>query len=161
MEVWAILDNQAAAVAGPLRLEAHSLADGRLLRQWGSEVSLAAGERRLVLEADLASFDPLTTLLSLSFQERTTFRLLAEPKDVRLSAPRLVAWVEGARLLVESDLPVVDLFLWDEDGELTLGENFVTLPSSGRVALPMRGSPRKLRARSLQGRHPVRWMGAV
>ncbi len=58
--------------------------------------------------------------------------------------------------MVETDGPVVDLFLWDPDDGMELLDNDVTLPSAGQYVLRARGNATRLCARSLAGRHAVR-----
>jgi beta-mannosidase len=153
--VVAVLDNAREAIRGEAVLEAHSLLDGRSLARLTANVTLAPGERREVLDADISGFPRDETLLTVSFAGTQSFRLLGEPKDARLSTPRLVASLVPGGLAVESDVPVVDLFVWDRDGKLELADNFVTLPAGGRVVLRASGSPRRLAARSLAGTHPI------
>jgi hypothetical protein len=81
--------------------------------------------------------------------------LLGEPKNARLSTPRLVASVVPGGIAVESDVPIVDLFVWDREKTLELFDNFVTLPADGKTMLRANGKPGRLAARSLAGTHPI------
>ena len=108
-----------------------------------------------------ASFDPKTTLVYAELSGRSTFRLLAEPKDSRFSAPKLSATIHGAELVLESDLPVVDLYLWDDADDAVFSQNFVTLSSGGCQRVRMHKRPGRLRARSLAGEHTLRLSGAM
>jgi hypothetical protein len=137
-----VLHNARAPVRGPAALAARSTLDGAVLAEWRAEVELQPGERRVVLEADLSPFDPRTTLLVAAFAGTQTTRLLAEPRDAQLAAPELAARREGAHLVVRASAPVIDLFLWDVGGGLSLAENFVTLPAAGELALPASGTLR-------------------
>jgi hypothetical protein len=58
-------------------------------------------------------------------------------------------------LTVTSDVPVIDLFLWDRDGATRFEENFVTLPAGGSIRLRVDHAPSALHARSLAGAHPI------
>jgi len=58
-------------------------------------------------------------------------------------------------LLLQTDRPVIDLFLWDPEDRLELLDNYVTLPSAGQTVLRTRGNFHRLAARSLAGRHPI------
>jgi hypothetical protein len=118
-------------------------------------VTLAPGERQKVLDADVSAFTRDETILTLSFAGTQSFRLLGEPKDARLSTPRLVASLVPGGIAVVSDVPVVDLFVWDRDQTLELADNFVTLPAGGRAVLRASGTPGRLAARSLAGAHPI------
>ena len=153
--VTAILDNAREPLRGEVVLEAHSLLDGKSVGRFTANVELAPGERRQVIEADISGFPRDETILSVSFAGTQSFRLLGEPKHARLATPRLVAQVVPGGLAVESDVPVVDLFVWDRDGALELTDNFLTLPAGGRTILRASGKPGRLAARSLAGAHPI------
>jgi hypothetical protein len=58
-------------------------------------------------------------------------------------------------LIVRSDAPIVDLHLWDENGDLLLLDDFVTLPAGGSIMLRSKGDPLRLQARSLAGKHAL------
>ena len=140
------------------RLEARATLDGAVLAAWEEEVTLAPGERRLVFEVEAGALDAATTLVVATFAGTRTFRLLAEPKDARLAAATISARLAGDRLLLRTDAPVVDLFLFDAGGGLSLLDNWLTLPEASEVALPASGTLRgTLTARSLAGRHAVQW----
>jgi beta-mannosidase len=151
--VWTLLDNAHAPVQGEAVLEARRLSDGAVLERWAAPVEKRPGERSVSIEARLTELPVNDTLLSASFLGTRTFRLLSEPKHAKLEVPklRLVRCAEG--VLVETDRPVVDLFVWDPEGGLELLDNFVTLPGPGRMLLRARGTARRLLARSLAGRH--------
>jgi beta-mannosidase len=153
--LWTMLDNVEQGVSGEASLEARRLSDGELLERWSEPVSLQPGQRGVSLQARVSSFEALDTLLVASFLGVQTFRLLAEPKHARVTAPRLAAYRHPLGVVIETDRPVVDLFLWDPTGELKLLDNFVTLAESGRQLLRAEGPFRPLQARSLAGRHPV------
>ncbi|HWA73438.1 MAG TPA: hypothetical protein VG937_13930 [Polyangiaceae bacterium] len=153
--VWTVLDNTRERVQAELVVEARSLKDGALLQRWAERVTLEPGERRAALELELGRFEPETTLLSLSFAGSVSARLLCEPKSVKLVEPRLEASIEAGELVITSDAPVLDLFVWDELEPLGLARNFVTLAAPGSVRLGPCAAPERLRARSLQGAHPL------
>jgi len=158
--LWAVLDNTGEPLDRVARLTAHSTLDGRVLGTWTADVKLRPGERRAVLEADLAALSPAETLLAAELLERPetrTFRPLAEPKAMRLGDPAVAVRAGPGRLEVVVDAPALDLFLWDDGGGLRLLDNFVTLAAPGRVVLRTEGASRgTLRARSLRGEHVVR-----
>ncbi|HLV66801.1 MAG TPA: hypothetical protein VKY73_13360 [Polyangiaceae bacterium] len=155
VRLWVVLDNATAALRGEAAIEVRALADGRVLARSAVDVTLAPGERRIATELAVGAFDPTTVLVVGSFAGSRTTRLLCEPKHARVPVPALRARVEDAGLVVESDVPVLDLYLWDAGGRLALDDNFVTLPAPGRVVLRARGEPVQLLARSLAGRHPI------
>lgn len=155
LEVTAVLDNQREPERGKVSVEARSLTDGSLLDSWQTELTLAPGERRRVFALDVARFDPQTTLIVASFAGRKSYRLLAEPKELKLPKPTLSVAIGGDELTVTSDVPLFELWLWDAAGELELEQNFVTLPSPGSLSIRMRRPPKRLAARSLAGPHPL------
>ena len=153
--VTCVLDNARESVRGEAVLKARSLIDGRSLGRFAASVALAPGERRQVIDVDVSGFARDETILSVTFAGTESFRLLGEPKNARLSTPRLVASMVPGGIAVESDVPVVDLFVWDRKKTLELSDNFVTLPAGGRVLLRASGKPGRLSARSLAGAHPI------
>ena len=153
-KLWTMLDNAHVPVRGEAVLEARRLSDGALLQRWARHVELRPGERAVSLEAELAPFSPSETLLSATFLGAHTFRLLSEPKEARLAAPQLRLSRHADGVLVETDRPVVDLFVWGDD--LELDDNFITLPGAGQTLLRARGAGGRLQARSLAGRHVLR-----
>lgn len=157
IRLWAILENTDEAFEGQARLEAHCLSDGSSIGRWESRVELLPGQRRIVLEVDLAAFDRQSTIISASLNDAATHRLLAEPRDVRLAIANLDAHWAGDLLEIRSDLPVIDLHLWDESLDFELCDDFVTLPAGGSVRLRTQGRPTRLLARSLAGLHPINW----
>jgi beta-mannosidase len=153
--LWTVLDNSHVGVRGEAVLEARRLSDGALLERWSRPVELAPGERRVALEARLDTLPPADTVLLASFLGASSFRLLSEPKDARLAAPKLTITEHAEGLRLRSDRPVIDLMLWDPDDELELLDNFVTLAAPGEVVLRARGRRQRLLARSLAGRHVI------
>ncbi|MFZ5890992.1 MAG: glycoside hydrolase family 2 protein [Myxococcota bacterium] len=155
VRVWAVLDNAAAPLKTELKLEARSLLDGRALVEQRVPLELKVGERRVVAELDSSRFEAASTVVVAELEGRTTFRLLEEPKNSRFGNAKLSVAVEGTELVVHSDLPVVDLYVWDEAGELALSHNFITLNAGATRRIALRGTPKKLAARSLAGRHAL------
>jgi beta-mannosidase len=154
-QLWVMLDNALAPVQGEAVLEVRRSSDGQVLERTSQPVELQPGDRRSVLELRVGRFPASDTFLSASFLDSSTFRLLCEPKDARLSAPSLRVSRHPQGLLLETDRPVIDLFLWDPEDQLQLLDNFVTLPGAGQCVLRARGNYRRLAARSLAGRHAV------
>jgi hypothetical protein len=150
-----LLDNTKAPLPGTAVLEARSLIDGRVLERREATVTLAPEERRQVLELDVRSHVADETLVIATFAGTQSFRLLSEPKTAKLQTPRLTASRAPGTVTLTSDVPVVDLFVWDPAGKTRFHDNFVTLPSGGSVTLRVDGEPVELRARSLAGPHPV------
>jgi beta-mannosidase len=153
--LFTILDNAHEPCTGLALLDARSLTDGRLLARLETQVELTPGERRLALELDLRGYDPRETLVTASFAGSATSRLLSEPKDARFPTPHLTATRDPRGIVIQSDTPVVDLFVSARDPAVHFLDNFVTLPAGGEVLLRAEGEPRALRARSLAGSHLV------
>jgi beta-mannosidase len=154
-KLWVLLDNTHAPVRGEAVLEARRLSDGKVLERWQERVELWPGQRRACIEARVGQFPAPGTLLWASFLGAHTFRLLSEPKDAKLEAPLLRASAHPEGVLLETDRPVVDLFVWDSAERLELLDNFVTLPAAGKVVLRARGGFESLQGRSLAGRHVI------
>jgi beta-mannosidase len=151
----AVLDNTTHGLESRASLEARSLLDGRLLGQAEAAVVLAPGERRTVLELDLTGLEPRETIVTGRVGESATFRLLSEPKEARLVTPRLSASPAPGGVTLRSDVPLVDLCVWDPSGRVRFEDNFVTLPRGGELFLRTDGIPDSLAGRSLAGRHPI------
>jgi beta-mannosidase len=150
-----VLDNAGTSLRGPAVLELRSLLDGHVLAREETQVELTPGERRVALELDVRGYAAPDTCVTATFAGTKTFRLLSEPKDARLATPRLSAVREPRGVVVRSDAPVVDLFVFEPTPAVRFLDNFVTLPAAGEVLLRTDGQPAELWARSLAGRHPL------
>jgi beta-mannosidase len=124
---------------------------------------LEAGERKVVLEFDVSGFDPVRTILVTNSTFDPT-RLLCEPKDLRLSKPKIRARVKGdGALEVAPDMPVVDLYLWDPTGGAQFVAkknswptgNFRTFENHIPWSYGFTGTIGKLMGRSLAGVHEI------
>jgi beta-mannosidase len=153
--LFTLLDNALEPLAGPVTLEARSLLDGRVLARAQTDLVLEPGERRVALELDVSAWEPSETLVTAAFAGTTTFRLLAEPKEARLVTPRLTARKVAGGIALKSDVPVVDLFVWDPTAGARWSDNFITLPEAGEVVLRTDCAPGAVRGRSLAGAHAV------
>ncbi|MGC4090378.1 MAG: glycoside hydrolase family 2 TIM barrel-domain containing protein [Polyangiaceae bacterium] len=157
VRLWAVLDNASAGWSGEVVLTARSLTDGRTLSQARVTPELKVGERRVVLELDTSALAAETTVVVAEHAGRNTFRLLAEPKQSKFPKAQVRATLHGSELTLESDVPVVDLYLWDEaaSSELSVSDNFITLAAGESRTLTLSGPVQRLRARSLAGRHEL------
>jgi beta-mannosidase len=155
LAVWAMLDNAQVAAQGQLVLEVRRTSDGQVLERSSAALELQPGERRVALELRVDKWPAAETFVVASFLGSSTFRLLCEPRDARLSAPRLSVSHHAQGLLLETDRPVFDLFLWDPEDHFQPLDNFLSLPGAGHCLLRGSGDFRRLVARSLAGRHPV------
>lgn len=158
VEVWAALDNSPGqTLSGTVTLRAHSLLDGRVVELGSADVRLASGERKAVLRATLPAGTSPQTLLVARLGELSSHALLAEPKDLTLSPPAALDVVlRDGSVEISTPTPLVDLYLWDDDGTAAFAENAVTVAEPGVLRLGYRGSARGLRARSLAGEHELR-----
>lgn len=155
VRLWTVLDNSKTAMEGRAVLELRSLTDGALLGSQEADLVLAPGERRIALRIDVSRCEPETTLVWARFGGTSTFRLLSEPKHAKLPEPRLHVRTVAAGIEIETDVPVVDLFVWDEAEKVVLNDNFVTFAEPGKLTLRATGTPTRLAARSLRGRHAL------
>jgi beta-mannosidase len=155
VRLWAILDNSVHSVDAQAMLVAHDLHDGSELRRWQAPVSLQPDQRRVVLEVDVRDFESTRTLLVAGLLDSKTFRLLTEPRHAEPRLPSIdVEWRANA-LHLRSNLPVVDLQIWDEDGTVDWIDNFCTLATAGAAQLRAIGRSNRLRARCLAGEVPI------
>jgi beta-mannosidase len=155
LRLWTMLDNAHGPVRGEAVVEARRLSDGQVLERRVEQVELLPGSRGVSIELDVSPFSAPDTLVCASFLGSHTFRLLSEPKHSRLLSPHLSASRHPEGVLLSSDRPVVDLFLWDPEERVQFLDNFVTLPAAGTQLLRARGSWQRLCARSLLGRHAL------
>jgi beta-mannosidase len=150
-----LLDNTEESLSAIALLEARSLIDGRVLDRKEVSVTLAPGQRLKALELDIRSYPPEETFVLSTFAGMQTFRLLSEPKAAKFQTPRLTATAGAGGVTVSTDVPIVDLFVWDPTGAARFLDNFVTLPARGSVTLRVEGDLTALAARSLAGKHAV------
>ncbi len=155
LRLWAISDNSDVGLSGLAQMEARCLTNGSLLAAWECNVELAPGSQRIVIEADVDGFDRLTTIIAATVGASSTFRLMAEPRDMLVQRPHIIARWGSDILEIACDVPVVNLFCWDPSCEFELLDNFVTLATGGHACLRSRGRPSQILARSLAGLHNV------
>lgn len=153
--LWAVLDNSDVPFSGHAKMEARCLTNGSLIAAWECDLELLPGARRVVIEADASGYERATTIVTATVGTSSTFRLMAEPRDMVLQRPHIVVHWANNTLEIACDTPVVDLFLWDPNCEFVLLDNFVTLPAAGISRLRTEGSITQILARSLAGLHPV------
>jgi beta-mannosidase len=161
-QLWAVNDGQ-ETWEDAFILEARSLA-GEVVRRGSTRLGLAPGERRVVLELDLAGLPtPETFLWALSGRAWPTFQFLVEPKELRLGPPvPLRMALEGQELVIETPAPLFDLVL-SSGGSLEGDphefadferQNVFTVPEPGLFRVPWRAME-ALEARSLAGYHEI------
>ncbi len=159
VECWAAYDNAPAGVRleGEVVLRASELATGALLGRWTAPISLKSGERRSILRVDASGLAGQSTLLSAQLGGAGATLLLSEPRSLELAAPAelVISLMDDAELRLTSPTPVVDLWLWDDEGSAPFVENALTLSEPGLLRVGYHGSGRGLRARSLAGEHPL------
>jgi beta-mannosidase len=155
VRLWAILDNVDQPVTAEVSLELRRLGDGRVLSGQSRTESMKPGERRVVFELDLKDTDWREWVIVSRTGSQESFLLLAEPKELTLPALPLTVEVFSDHLSVTVPSSVVDLCLWDAQGEVIFLDNFVTQLTPGTFNLRYRGTPTRLLARSLGGLHEV------
>jgi beta-mannosidase len=159
LRLWGILDNVAKSRTTAFDLRVHALRTGELLAAKDATTTLRPGERKVVLEIPVPERDPSDVAVCTRVGGQTYFALLVDPKDVVFSRPApLVIDVRRDVLAVRTTTPIWDLCLWDESGTLELLDNFLSYvgPGPGIVEFRYRGTPTKISARSVSGRHEVR-----
>ncbi|HVL38561.1 MAG TPA: hypothetical protein VM328_04135 [Fimbriimonadaceae bacterium] len=157
VELWGVNDGS-DPVHEQVTLWALSTLTGEARKVWGAAVELLPTERKVLLEASIAGLAGPETLLHAVLGDRASaWQLVSEPKEARLElTPLLVSIGQEDLLEVHAPSPVVDLWLWDEAGACHFEENCLTMPFGGVELLPVRGTPGRLRARSLADEHEVR-----
>ncbi|HVT13275.1 MAG TPA: hypothetical protein VHE55_13500 [Fimbriimonadaceae bacterium] len=165
MRVWGINDGEDVwEIAGWERVGAYdSLSGEQLFSVPIPAVTLRGCERRVLLAIDVSELSPTRTILCAN----TAFdpaRLLCEPKDLELARPTIRARIERDGVLeVVTDVPVVDLYLWDSTGgadfrvrpQGTPGGNFRTFETSCPWSYTYSGTIGRLMGRSLAGVHEI------
>jgi beta-mannosidase len=152
---WGILDNAHESRVATFELEVRSLSNGSLLERRALEVQLQPGERRRLATVEVGHYDAKRTVLLGHVEDRTSFTLLCEPKELELEAPKLQMRRVAAGLLLDVDRPVVDLWLWDVAGVAEFADNCLTFTGPGRRLVRCIGEPGELMARSLAGLHEI------
>lgn len=134
-------------------LVAWSLLTGKSCLVAQREFSAKAGARGLVFEEPLRDLKPEETLFVLQpFQAGTTWTLGAEPKDLVCTLPEVRASWQGNVLTVASgSLPLVDLWVYDSQGDAVCGPNFVTVLPGAEQTFVFDSKPSFVKARCLQG----------
>ena len=158
VELWGVLDNapSGAELTGAVQVWAVSLHSGQVLGNWSAGVRVASGERKALLSFDVASL-PSQTLLLAQLGELQAWTLLCEPRELTLPPPApLQLSLDGdGQLTLRSPGPLVDLWLTDEAGARSCGQNLLTLPGAQTACVHYSGSGRGLAARSLAGDHAL------
>jgi beta-mannosidase len=125
---------------------------------------LFPGDRRVLLELDTEDLDPKRSILWTNLANSNHCRLICEPKDLRLTQPKIQARLVGLDIVeVVADVPVVDLFLWDPTGgaefrvygKHDLSGNFQTFSMSIPWPFVYSGTVGELMGRSLAGVHEI------
>jgi len=157
VQVW-VCNDGLDPVLGYVALEAFSTVTGDMVKDWEPvEISLNPGDRKMVLEANVAGLSNSETLVHASLDQLwNAWRLLGEPKDTRFAKANLtVSTAQDGFLVVEADAPAVDVFFYSEDPALRFQDNFLTFETAGTETVRYRGPVAGLRARSLAGEHPI------
>jgi beta-mannosidase len=143
---------------GEVLLQATEASSGRILRSWRATFQAEANSSHVVLEADCADLSHPDTVLFASCGDLTAWRLLDEPKHLRLAPPEpLVLSAEKAGVLqARVKTTVLDLMLTSLGDPSPFVDNFLTfLP--GQLEVRLSEMPAEIEARSLAGTHLVVW----
>ncbi len=147
------------AVADVVRLRAIHLTTGEVLQEWSAEAIMESDARGTVLEANVGALPAPDVLIVAEWAGDRTWRLLSEPKSARLAAPAelLVSTAGDGYLDIRTATPLVDLWLTVDGATEPFDEDFVTVPQAGVFRVATTAEVSNLEARSLAGRHPVRF----
>jgi hypothetical protein len=155
LRVVAVLDNAGETLRTRCSALITRTTDGKTLREQRCEIELSPGERREGLALDLSELDRNEALLTVTLGDVHSSRLLGEPKDARLSQPKLSARLVDDGVEITCDVPVIDLFLWTDEPGCRFVDNFRTLSARGSLRFRCSIRPKRLFARSLAGLHPI------
>lgn len=158
VELWGVNDG-AAPYDGHVVLDFIDTVSGLRVRGHEFESRLAPGQREVVGRAELPGLDRRQAVIRASWAgvpDSETWRLLCEPKDMRLGTPRLSYTQEGDRLTVAVEGFAYDLTVWG-DGLLVSGLPGLCARSVANGILEYRfsGDIASLKARSMAGPHPL------
>lgn len=151
--VHAVLDNCPAPREETLQLEFRDSRSGTVLARWTRAVRLQPGQREQVFECDVAQYPPTQTVVWCDFAGRSTFRLLCEPKELETEQPHWAASYENGDLVLSTTVPVLDVWVQPEAGEV--GENFVSLREAGTIRLATSGPTAEVQLHWIGGRGKV------
>jgi beta-mannosidase len=144
----------------PISLSAVDLQSGDIRLSESADASLASGERRQLLELSIRGLASPEAIVFGGSRSRRTWQLAGEPKNARFAKPGTltVSNAEDGYLQVLADGPVVDLFLTEHGSTRSFEDNFLTSPSSAVMKVPVKAPIGSLEARSLSGRHKIRFV---
>jgi beta-mannosidase len=137
-----------------------STVTGETLRSLDVDVALDSSERKVALEFDIEGFPaPETVVEAQWIGIGHAWRFVCEPKEVRFANPTIKFGIDSdGQAIIQSDLPVVDLMLFDESGSQAFLDNFVTLLDAIPVPVDLVDGAQvgQLIGRSLAGYHRIR-----
>lgn len=112
-----------------------------------------------IAELSTKGLNPKTTIIvSIDEDEQSEYAwtLLCEPKDVQIPAANIVVSVlDDDKIALQTDGPVVDLWLTDPEEGVQFAHNFLTSPTASTWIIQTDGPVEDLVARSLAGLHKV------
>jgi len=162
IKVYVVNDGQEPVDASLVVVMAKSTLTGEILKLADSEVSLDVAERKLALEMDIEGLNTTETFIQAEwFGYDSAWRFCCEPKDVKLSLPEIRMGIDSdGALAVQSDLPVFDLMLFDEQGTSGFAQNFISLVDDSTVNIEPTADFRygTIMGRSMAGYHRVRML---
>lgn len=153
--VWVVNDGD-QPISGSVRLQAWSLSEGRVVADVAAEVVREPNQRAEALRLDVGTLNgPDTVLIAEMDGVRPTFRLLVEPKDlVAPTVPIQAKWLDAQTLQLSASRPVVDLWLYDDQGRTSEPALTTLLPDAPAIVHFPSGTG-ILQARSLAGAHAL------
>ncbi|MFZ4508295.1 MAG: glycoside hydrolase family 2 protein [Fimbriimonas sp.] len=157
VRVYAVNDTQ-EAIESWVTLRGHDLKTGETLLETEGNYALAAGERKVVLEALVSGLSVPEIILVAEDKRDSTWQLLGEPKDAQFAPaePIVISTAHEGVLEVQVSSPVVDLMLTWDGSPAVFEDNFLTLPEGGSAIVRISEIPDSVEARSLSGVHKVR-----
>ncbi len=154
-----LINDGIAEVTGSIKIHAHHLKTGALLRETQFLATIGAGARKEFGVFDISGLNSSETLVSASFGHINAWALLTEPKLARFADPSPIkAKLLNGAIELEFVSPVVDLMLTCEGDPSSFLSNFLTVSEPKTVSVNVNeGDLTKMAARSLSGRHKMIW----
>jgi len=153
--VWVVNDGT-QPISGSVRLQVWSVSEGRGLQEASVDVIRNPNERAEALQINLEGLNRTDVVLMVEMDGvKPTFRLLCEPKDlVAPTVPIQGKWLDAQTLELAATRPVVDLWLYDDQGRAAEPTLTTLLPDAPAVVRFPEGAG-ILQARSLAGPHAL------
>lgn len=162
VQIYVVNDSQEPVDASLVVVMAKSTLTGEIFKLADCEVSLDVAERKMAIEVDIEGLNATETFIQAEwFGYDSAWRFCCEPKDVKLALTEIKMAVDSdGSLVVQSDLPVFDLMLFNELGTSGFAENFISIVDESPVTIDptadyVNGT---VMGRSMAGYHRVRML---